>query len=102
MINDHLKQQLDELAAAKRRASVKAALIQGTIFFAESHGDDVRARLSFDTAGLRRAYGMYYFLGMQHDVITAEINSLVQEITAEIRESLDAGHCFPREGSSCR
>lgn len=98
MTNDHLKQQLDELAAAKRRASVKTALIQGAIFFADSCGDSVRARFSFDTAGLRRAYGMYHFAGMQHDEITAEINSLVQEIIAELRDRLDAGHCLPKEG----
>ena len=98
----NLKQQLDELAAAKRRASVKATLIQGVVFFAESHGDNIRARFSFDTAGLRRAYGMYHYSGMKHEEITAEINLLVREITVEIRESLDAGHCFPGEGPSCR
>ena len=98
----NLKQQLDELATAKRRASVKTTLIQGAIFFADSCCDGVRARFSFDTAGLRRAYGMYHFAGMQHDEITAEINSLVQEITTELRDSLDAGHCFPGEVTPCR
>lgn len=95
MTNDQIKQQLDELATTKRRASVKTALIQGVIFFAETHGDDIRARFSFDTAGLRRAYCGYHFAGMTHKSVVAEINELLQEITAELMDNLIAGHGFP-------